>query len=173
MNRLEGSPQPPTTPTPVEMVNKALQELGSTTKWKRAPEFLPEYGPLKDKTLVMIDDVREILESFAPHLVVATDGKASFIHFTDQSLDDLIDQIAQSNPNLVIVDFHLSSDFKGTAIVQALNKRGFAGDVIGFSSDKSAVREFREAGATGVVNKNAGYPEESVTQLAEVIREYP
>ncbi len=155
--------------TILEKVNKSLADLGSTAKWKRAPEFLEEYKPLRGKTLVMIDDVKKLLEHFAPNLMVATDGNASFVEYTDQDPDKLVKQIMQHNPDIVIIDYHLSDYLKGSSVIESLKEKNFSGKVIGFSSDNDTVKAFMNAGAIGTVEKDASQPEKSVTEMANLI----
>ncbi|TSC78407.1 MAG: N-methyl-transferase [Parcubacteria group bacterium Gr01-1014_29] len=153
----------------LEKINKALADLGSTGKWKRAPEFLEGYAPLRDKTVVMVDDVKTVLENFAPHLMVATDGKASFVEYKGQKLDELIQQIMEYNPNIVVMDYHLSENMKGSSVIKALKKQNFAGEAVGFSSDNHTTKEFMDAGAKGAVDKGGYSPEKSVEELANLI----
>lgn len=153
----------------LEKINKALADLGSDSKWRRAPEFMAEYLPLKDKVVVMIDDIKEILENFVPHLMVATEGKSSFIEYKGQKLDELVQQIMKYHPDIVVVDFHLSDYVKGSSVVRALKEKNFAGEMVGFSSDSHVAREFTNAGAKGAVEKNNAYPERSVGELAKIV----
>ena len=154
--------------TLLEKINKVLAELGSTGKWKRPPEFLEGYEPLKDKIVVMVDDVKTVLENFVPHLIVATDGKASFVEYKGQKLDELLEQIMLHKPNIVVMDYHLSENLKGTSVINALREQNFPGKTIGFSSDNTA-REFSDAGAIGVVDKGGYSPEDSVEKLAKLV----
>lgn len=150
----------------LEKINKALADLGSTAKWKRAPECLEGYEALRDKTVVMVDDVKAVLENYAPHLIVATEGKASFIEYKGQQLDELIRQIMGQNPNIVVMDYNLSDDLKGTSVIEALKAQNFSGEVVGFSSDSHTAKKFADAGAIGIVDKGEYSPEESVEKLA-------
>lgn len=157
--------------TMIEKINKTLADLGSTVKWKRAPEFLEDYEPLRGKKLVMVDDVKMLLESFTPELMVATDGNASFVAYTGQNTEELIKQIMQDNPDIVLMDYHLSDSLKGSAIIEVLKGENFTGQAVGFSSDNSATKEFIKAGAKGAVRKEGGDPEISVSDLAKLISE--
>lgn len=156
--------------SPIDKINLVLKELGSTAKWKRAPEKIEGAEVLKDKTIVMIDDVQGVLEAFVPDLVVATDGKATFIKYTGQSKEELIEQIQQSKANVVLLDYHLSEALKGSEVTLALLGIGFNGSIVGFSSDSDAKRDFQRAGALGSVDKEAGFPKSSVTKLAELLK---
>lgn len=153
----------------LEKINKALEELGSTTRWKLTPEFIEGCEVLKDKIIVMVDDVKIVLESFAPDLMVATDGKANFVEYKGQKLNELLDQIMQYNPNILLMDYHLSDQLKGTEVLNALKESGFLGDAVGFSSDSHITSQFKTAGAKACIDKDAGQPETSVKELAEVI----
>lgn len=153
----------------LEKINAVLSELGSTSKWRKAPEFLDGYAPLKDKTVVMVDDLKTILEQMVPYLLVATDGKASFIEFTGQKLEELIQQIAASSPDIVLTDYHLSDELKGTSLIEALHGQNFQGEVVGFSSDRQAASKFIDAGAKGAVDKGGYAPEKCVEDLAALI----
>jgi len=153
----------------LENINRTLTELGSTGKWKSTPEFLEGYEPLKDKIVVMVDDVKTVLENFAPHLIVATDGKAFFIEYKGQKLEELIQEIMESSPNIVVMDYHLSENLKGTDVIKALKGQNFSGEAVGFSSDSHTAREFTDAGAIGVVDKGGYSPENSIEKLATLI----
>ena len=154
----------------LKKINKAILDQGNGARWKRVPEFLKEYEPLKGKVLVMVDDVRGILEQFAPDLMVATDGNASFVEYTGQPIDTLIEQIMQYNPDIVVMDYHLSEDIKGSDVITSLIKqKNFSGKIVGFSSDNEVSEEFMTAGAKGTVNKDTGSPEKSIGGLASLI----
>jgi len=155
--------------TLLEDINKKLQELGSTARWKKTPETVPGSEVLKDKILVMVDDVVGVLQGFAPHLMVATDGKASFIHYQGQELEEMLREILGHNPNIVLLDHDLSDQLKGPEIAKALKQAGFTGDIVGFSSERYAAKEFRNTGAIGCVEKEAGDPGLSIKKLADLI----
>lgn len=150
-------------------INAVLAELGSTAKWKKSPEWRREYSPLQNKTIVMVDDLKEVLAGFAPYLIVASNEKSSFIQHTDQELDQLVEEILKRNPDILISDFHLSGGIKGEQLMQALKQNNFSGQMIGCSSDTRSEAFFLRAGAVGVIDKGDGSPETSVTQLANII----
>ena len=152
----------------LEKINQTLADLGSAYKWIRVPEFLEGYAPLKGKVVVMIDDVKEVLEIFVPNLMVATDGKAFFIEYRGQLLDELVSQIMSHNPSVILVDFHLSKNVKGSDVIARLIGQNFTGELVGFSSDAAVVSQFMDAGAKGVVEKD--FPEKSVKAAATLVR---
>ena len=153
----------------LEKINKALADLGSTAKWKRAPAYLEGYEPLRGKTVVMVDDIVAVLENFLPNLMVATDGNALFVRYQGEPLKELINKILEANPDLVILDYHLSEQLKGAAVLRALMDQDFSGAAIGFSSDSQASKEFMAAGAMGTVDKGTDEPEVSVENIAKII----
>ncbi|PIR87104.1 MAG: hypothetical protein COU11_02660 [Candidatus Harrisonbacteria bacterium CG10_big_fil_rev_8_21_14_0_10_49_15] len=150
-------------------INSALTGLGSTMQWLRAPDARSEYKPLEGRRIVMVDDVQMVLEGMLPELIVATSGNAEPIHFTGQQVEDLIAQILSANPEIVLVDYHLSEQLKGSEVTALLRRAGFTGTVIGFSSDPDTVRAMERAGGNGCVKKEAGFPEDTVIELAKFI----
>jgi CheY-like chemotaxis protein len=168
----------------LEKINCELEKLGSTTKWLKIPEGLEGNKILEGKIIVMVDDVKEVLEALAPALTVVTEGKANFVHYTGQELKQLLDEIMAYNPDIILLDYHLplpdqpkeiKSDIpngiKGTEVLKALQEAGFAGKTIGFTSDENASIEFMGKGASGCVKKNAGWPEKSIKELTALLSE--
>ncbi|MFA6270037.1 MAG: hypothetical protein WC657_02395 [Candidatus Paceibacterota bacterium] len=152
-----------------DKINETFEKLGVSARWRKAPEAIEGTKVLKDKTIVMVDDVVGVLESFAPHLIVATEGKASFITYNGQPLEELINQILESNPNLVLMDYHLSGTLKGSEVIRKLKEANYDGDSVGFSSDNNTTMDFENAGAVASISKEAGYPEASVKELSQKI----
>lgn len=162
----------------LEKLNQALaNEVGSKMKWKRPLDGLETYGKLKGEVLVMVDDSKEILEAFAPHMMAATEGEASFIRYRNEDLNPLVDNILQRNPSLVVLDYSLPTEesmddydvedkLNGAQVARALRARGFNKKIVGFSSQKSAVNEFTSAGADGAVEKDAFDIQKSVEGIA-------
>ncbi len=169
------SPETNLNPTPeqqtalLEKINQALAELGSGAKWKRAPEFLAEYEPLRGKKIIMVDDLKKLLEHFVPLFMVATDGNAGFVEHLNQTIDELVDQIIHINPDIVLLDFNLANNVLGSEIAEKLTTHSFSGISVGFSSDTKTAEKFIAAGAIGAVDKDAGDPEKSVVELAKLI----
>ena len=153
----------------LEQINSALEKLGSTTRWEKIPEGLEGNEILKDKIIVMVDDVIEVLEALAPALTVVTEGKANFVHYKGQELKQLLDEILAYNPNIILLDYSLSKQLKGPQVMEALRTAGFNGETIGFTSDEAAVNEFKDRGASGCVKKNAAWPEKSIKGLKDLI----
>lgn len=156
-------------PLLIDKINATLKELGSGNEWIKPPEPVEGTEILKNKNIVMVDDVQGLLECFAPHLMVATDGNAAFIKYNGQSIEELVKQILQTKANLVLLDYHLSDTLKGSSVARVLLGDKFPGLVVGFSSDPRAERDFNQSGAFGSVDKSAGSPEDSIKALAELL----
>ena len=122
----------PQEPLLIDKINGTLKMLGSTMKWKRAPEVIKGAEVLKDKKIAMVDDEQGVLESFVPDLMTATDGKAAFIKYEGQSIDELTKQIQDAEADLVLLDYHLSEVLKGSDVARALTDNGFSGDMSEF-----------------------------------------
>ena len=153
----------------IEKINRTLREIGSESRWKRPPEAIRGCEVLNDRTLVMVDDTQDVLEAFAPDLLVATNGKTSFVQYQGQNQEELLQEILACHPNTVLLDYHLSEELDGATIAAALRGSGFSGEIIGFSSDTKIVEEFKRAGAMGCIDKDAGRPERSVKDLVHLI----
>ncbi len=135
-------------------INTALAALGSTGKWKRLPEFQPEYQILLGKKIVIIDDYFMILQNMIPELMVASGGNAEAIHHTGESLQELVDMFLSRQPDIIIMDYNLAAGLKGTSIVRELFKRGFTGKIVGGSSEPERVRDFIAVGALGNIDES-------------------
>ncbi|MDO8669651.1 MAG: hypothetical protein Q7K65_05145 [Candidatus Buchananbacteria bacterium] len=158
-------------PDLLEKINQALKELGSTLKYKRAPEFKKEYESLAGKTIVMVDDIVDVIEAIMPDLMVATDGHADFVKYDQQDINQLIEQIIAKNPDIVLLDYHLSNQLKGSAIAGSLKGQGFEGDIVGFSSDSGAKKDFEKAGITACVEKEAYNPSATISSVGKIFSE--
>lgn len=153
----------------LESVNIALEKLGSKLKYIKAPEYFTEYDALKDKKIIMIDDVFGVLENMLPDLVVASQGKAEAIHYTDQTLESLIMELMDKKPDILILDYHLSDTLKGVEIADGLKKLGFEGKIVGGSSESERGKEFIRAGAVGNIDKTSWPLSNTIKHLAEII----
>lgn len=140
------------------LINAKLAELGSTAKYKKSPENREGFAPLKGKRVLMVDDTKDLLEAYIPDLMVATDGAGDFVRIKPiQTVREAADAIMAKNPEIILMDYHISPDYKGTAIAQELQQRGFNGTIIGFSSEKDAVREFEALGIKSVEKSYSDY----------------
>jgi len=69
------------------------------------------------------------------------------------------------------MDYNLgySRNVKGTDVIKELISQGFAGKIIGFSSD-SLNNKFENAGAIGTVVKSTFNRSETIVQIANLIK---
>lgn len=150
----------------LELVNNALEKLGSKMKYIKAPEYLPEYDALKGKKIIMIDDSFDVLENILPELVVASNGNAETIHYTNQKLEELVVELLDKHPDILILDYHLSDYLKGIEIAKELNKAGFEGKIVGGSSESERGKEFMKVGAVGNIDKTEYPTSDTIKHLA-------
>ena len=94
----------------LEKINAILAGLGSRARWLKLPQAQLEYTALKDKRVLMVDDIAGVLEQFVPDLVIATDGKASFLQYVNQTAYNLTDEMVAGNPDIILLDYNLSDD---------------------------------------------------------------
>lgn len=123
---------------------------------------------MKDKTVLLVDDMETVIDVFHPLLVKETDGKAKFICHRGESAAELADLIFKLNPDLVLLDFNLAGGIKGAAVGKELVGRGFGGVVVGFST-VDAAEDFKAAGVTYFVPKSIHQPERSVGELKRLV----
>lgn len=168
MERLP-NPQPERLNSEVlDKINNAVSKLGSRMKWARPPQNLPEYEPLSGKKVMMIDDVAIVLENIIPDLMVATDGNTTFILYGGQDIETILEQILNEKPDALLLDYNLSDKVKGTDIAKALRIKEFGGKIVGFSSERAAIREFNQNGVDDCIGKGGISSEESVAELAKL-----
>jgi len=157
----------------VEIMNESFLKLGSSRKIEKIeeiPALAIETRVLQEKRIMVIDDVRSVLVFFAPYFIAATGGEVSFVYFEKETLEELVDKILKENPEIVLLDYNLSTKIKGNAVCQELKNRGFNGLVYGFSSINTK-EEFLKAGATGFVPKNTVDPDYTIELLAKYVKE--
>src|SRR3990167_4730437 len=121
----------------VEIMNESFTKLGSSRrieKIEEIPALAIETRVLQEKKIMVIDDVRNVLVFFAPYFIAATGGEVSFIYFEKETLEELVDKILKENPEIVLLDFNLSTKIKGDSVCKELKTRDFNGLVYGFSS---------------------------------------
>ena len=153
----------------LEQINKVQLENGGF-EWKGLPEILPGCEILRDKRLVMVDDMRSIFMHFSPNFIAATDGKASFIEFHGQELEDIVSEILKDNPDIVLLDNDLGwGMLTGPEIAGALKQTGFTGDIVGFSTEDRSAKKFMQAGATGFLIKENSDLRKKIKELADLI----
>lgn len=157
----------------LEQIDKALSKYSGYEglgKCKKAPEFPPSCDVLRDKRLVMVDDMTSIFMHFSPYFIAATDGKASFIEFHGQELGEIVSEILKDNPDIVLLDNDLGWEMlSGPEIAAALKQAGFTGDIIGFSSEDRSAKKFMQAGAIGFIEKDNRDMKAKMEELANLV----
>ncbi len=152
------------------MAQAALKEItGEEPHLGNLPEAIKGTENLEGKRIIMIDDDTDTLASFVAPLLVATQGKATFVPYGGQTEKELVAEISASGADIVLLDYHLSSLMDGTSVAEALLDSGFPCKVVGFSSDKTADQAFKKVGTMGAINKDPSMPEMSIRKLAEVL----
>ena len=168
---MSGDPKMPTheEDPKLTLINAKLAELGSTAKYKMAPENREGFAPLKGRRVIMVDDTKDLLEAYIPDLMVATGGAGDFVRVKPiQTVQQAAEAIMAKNPEVILMDYHISPDYKGTSIAQELQQRGFTDTIIGFSSEKDAVRAFEELGIQSV-EKSYRNPSKSLEEVGKFI----
>jgi hypothetical protein len=155
-------------PDLLSKINTTLAKLGSTAKWIKTPEFRAEYKPLQDKKIILVDDSVAVLENQMPKLMVATNGKALFVLYKGEPIEELIKQILSQNADIILMDYTLSEEINGSMAIDLLRQEGFTGKIIGYSSSKDSNMEMVKHGAVGTVDK---FKMDSVRLLGELIKD--
>lgn len=151
------------------LVNQVFSEMGSSMRYKKVKETVPGCESLLGKKIVMVDDVKEVLESFVEDLVVASGGNASFILHKDQLLDELVNEILQRNPDVVLVDGNLAKNIKGDMVIEQLDKNNINAKSIIFSSDSHMAAQLKSKNIT-FVKKETHDPESSIRDVAGMVK---
>lgn len=124
---------------------------------------------LKGKHILLIDDSERLITEFLPCLTTATEGKASAILHREQTMNELCQQILNQNPEIILMDFFLSSGIYGNEVVKQLLSQKPDLKIIGFSSSSGGNEEIIQAGAIGAVEKNNSEILETLEQIAGLI----
>jgi hypothetical protein len=120
-------------------LGEMAKDLSDIMPCLEAPQKIEGCEILKDKTILLVDDDEFSFRFFVPHLIVETDGKAKFIRYRNQEISELIDQIIEKKPDIVLLDYTLSGSLKGDEVVAPLRKL-FPGMIIGFSTVNAYAR---------------------------------
>lgn len=146
-----------------------LAEIGYPAR-KTLPDDLPEYAPLKDKKVMMLDNDPDTIFLFLPFLCRATNGKAGQIYHRTESVEELAQKVMDSAPDYLLLDYDLSRSIKGPEIAKALRDAGYIGQIIGFSDlmEENRRTEFIKAGANDGLLKGFN-PAASLIALAQLV----
>ena len=153
-----------------ENINSFLKSIGSTMKVTR--KYIEELQllnlvlPLDDRQfLTQVDDELKVVENLAPEMIFATRGKLGVVLQNGESVSQIVDQVLESQPTTVLMDYKLQGDFTGIDVTQRLLKEKSQLHILGFSSNPALSQEFLDAGARGFVTKDASKQEETIRAL--------
>ena len=124
---------------------------------------------LHDRSILFVDDTQYVLDSFLPSLQALTGESASGLLHHDQSEEQLIEQIFNHKPQILLLDGNLANGLKGYHLLPKLLQKDSSILCIGFSSAESLRSTFLQAGAKGFVYKDPSTVEECLQQLEEVV----
>lgn len=167
----------------IRSAQSCLVELGipADVDW-RAAYFAKRHldeaiSVLAKEHIVLVDDQRRCLSSYALPLQIATHGNADFVLSGDSPLPLVVDKILHFQPSVVLIDYFFSLDasgkprgegqFTGADLVQALRARESEGRrliLVGFSAD-GMFDEFTAAGVNGATWKLDGLEPELIQRL--------
>ena len=153
----------------LQKINEALAALGSKDKWLKAPEQLPEYEALKGKRIVLVEDVKGVIENLLPEYISATEGNAEAVFHTTQDLEGLVAEIISKDPDVVLMDYSLAKNITGVEVIEGLREQGFTGKIVGNSSESHRAEEFKRAGAIGSIDKSSYPTSDSIIELAKLL----
>ncbi|EKE25356.1 MAG: N-methyl-transferase [uncultured bacterium] len=150
-------------------INEAMKELGSKSKWLKLKEAPDGTEILKGKRIVMVDDLRNILTSYVPDLIVSTNDHAGFVLHEQQSIEELAEQIIEKAPEVILMDRKLANGINGADVTRSILQKYPKTKVVGFSSEGDAT-DFLKAGAVGFVKKDTWEAAGSIKQIAELLK---
>lgn len=150
----------------LEIINESLDNVeGGEGNWVKVPKTFPEYQPLRGKKITLVDDQADIIDAFIPHLVMATHKMVTGVWHRGQRVEELVDEIIKSSPDIILVDWQLSNGIVGSEVIDQLGVKGISGRIFIFSS---ASRNFVACRSVG---KNVYNHASSVRELARMIKD--
>jgi|CXWL01.1.fsa_nt_gi CheY-like chemotaxis protein len=152
-----------------QAVNEVFAALESWREYDGSKQSPFEYEALKGRRIVMVDDEKIILESFVQSLLEATEGAASFVHYRGGLFDELIQAILGIDPEIVLMDYHLSGSLSGDMVIRELLATRSDIFCIGFSSREDIFPSFLRAGAIGNVLKDTFNPSRTLVEVSNAI----
>lgn len=152
----------------LECINHALEDMGSTMRYKKIPDAFPGCESLKGKHITMVDDSHIILEGFLAELMIATGGCAQCIHQQGQTVDELVNEVLATNSDAILMDYMLQG-YHDDTVIRRIREKNPSLLCIGFSSMAGA---FDHTGIPSV-RKNAWDREEVFQKIAEIVRLIP
>jgi DNA-binding NarL/FixJ family response regulator len=151
-------------------LNKKLKKVSDSISFNDLPEADPESAYISGRRVVMVDDSPRIITHYFPHLMSATEGRADFVYHLRQSQEELIKEIKDIGPEVILLDANLGRGVKGYNIVDKIKKEVPSVIVLGFSSDDFTEELFLQAGAVGFVWKISDNPRQVIKKVALVLK---
>jgi len=118
---------------------------------------------LENKKILYLDDTKSELELFGDEFSKLTKNLILF-HYQDESLEELTEKIILENPDIVLLDYNLSTTLKGSDVCKKLREENFSGTIIGFSTVPCKER-FLESGADSFILKDVRNPKSIIEEL--------
>ncbi len=149
-------------------INEKMKTLlgDEAVKYREVPKTLPEWDSLRDKKVLLVTDLIEVLKSLIPELLAATEGKAEFFKYDGEDMSDLVEYILSSNSDMVILSDTLSEGVEGSEIVRELNKFNFSGKVVGIGKNGG---DFEEAGVDNFISDyDLEEPDQIISTVAAI-----
>lgn len=123
-------------------------------------------------TVGFVDDQQTILDIYK-NTFLAEGVSLQTWRFRDGDNDAIIAEIIESAPDVMLLDYHLSSHYKGRDLAADLYAAGYKGLLIGFSTDIYTAPIFAMANVKTFVHKNLVEPGESVQQIRMAYGQVP
>ncbi|MCB0337643.1 MAG: hypothetical protein KDD62_15110, partial [Bdellovibrionales bacterium] len=140
----------------LNQINNVQRELGQTGRFLVLPEVPKDVmAALKDKRILMLDDSAEVLATWSPALITATNGYFSYLHITERFNVDLIRQaVVKLKPDLILVDYDFGRNgFLGTDLITVFRAMDSQSLAVGFSSSEQSNEQFRKSGVLFTADK--------------------
>jgi len=118
--------------------------------------------------LVLVDDSPDVLTVFLQpmHRLAVT---VSGILHAAQTTDELVAEILEKNPDIVLLDGNLAGTVRGYRIIPLLHELQPGLLCIGFSSADALKEPFLGSGAQAFVRKEISDPEDTLHRLMNVL----
>lgn len=111
------------------------------------------YDIFAQKNIVYVDDSKSDIAKFSPALMKIRQATCSTIHHFRQSMADLVKDILDKKPDIVILDGTLSKNIFGYELIRPLKESDSTIICIGFSFDTRFPNKFENEGANGFIKK--------------------
>lgn len=153
----------------LEKIDAAYASIGSMSRAETLPVLPRSLQALRGKKFLMIDDSRSMLEAYVAPLVTATRGHADFLLHTGQTISEMVAEVLQRRPDVVLIDANLAMSMTGMDLVPFLMEELPRLCCIGFSKDEFYREPFLRAGASAFVEKQVVDPVFALYEIARLL----